>query len=421
VTILEGIAGEAAALAGVKVVAVWSADEATRTLTVAAVSGEDAGSLSLATLPYGLGGVGWVAANREAIQVADALTDSRFVGRDWRRSHGLSSFLGLPLVVRDRLQGVLALDGPGPITLTAAQRDQLAELTRQAATLLDDADRQEEVRRQEAALAASRGEVAARVREMSALIAVAGVLGTTTDLPESLRLICRELARLTAADTVGAYLLDRQRSEVYPVAGYHVPEAVRTGLMGARLPLGETRFADTLFEERRLVWSDDAPHEARFANSFFSRFPHRSCVLIPLVAKASVSGVLHLIWWTQARRLSASEEALLQAIGQQAGVLLDNARLLAAERRAEALRAVASLANAAAHEINNPLTVIVGNLTMLARAGALEPHRLERALEAAARIQDIVRRMSRVTRLENMETAGSLPPMLDLLRSSEGE
>jgi len=77
--------------------------------------------------------------------------------------------------------------GPASITLTAAQRDQLADLTRRAATLLDDAHRQEEVRRQEAALAASRAEVAARVRKMSTLIAVARVLGTTTGLPESLR------------------------------------------------------------------------------------------------------------------------------------------------------------------------------------------------------------------------------------------
>ena len=38
-----------------------------------------------------------------------------------------------------------------------------------------------------------------------------------------------------------------------------------------------------------------------------------------------------------------------------------------AERRAETLRAVAQLANAAAHEINNPLAVIVGRLELLRR------------------------------------------------------
>jgi GAF domain-containing protein len=419
-TSLEALARDVAACAGVKVAAVWVADEAARTLAVAAAAGDDAGSLPLVTLAYSLGGVGWVAANRQALEVADVFTDPRFVGLDWRQIHGLSSFFGLPLVIQDRLHGVLALDGPAPITLTAAQRDQLADLATRAATLLDDAHRQEEARRQEAALAASHAEVAARVREMSALITVAGVLGTTTDLPEGLRLICREVARLTAADTAAAYLLDRQRNEAFPVAGYRIPEEVRKGLAGARMPLGDTRFADTLFAERRVVWSDDAPHDPRFANSFFLRFPHRSCVLIPLVAKTNVSGVVHLVWWTQARPLSVSEAALLQAIGQQAGVLLDNARLFEAERRAEALRAATSLANAAAHEINNPLSIIVGNLQMLERASGPDPsRRIARALDAAARIEEIVRRMSHITRLENVEDRGHLPPMLDLRRSSD--
>ena len=41
-------------------------------------------------------------------------------------------------------------------------------------------------------------------------------------------------------------------------------------------------------------------------------------------------------------------------------------RLQTAEREAESLRAVTRLANAAAHEINNPLTVVGGNIHLLA-------------------------------------------------------
>ncbi len=41
-------------------------------------------------------------------------------------------------------------------------------------------------------------------------------------------------------------------------------------------------------------------------------------------------------------------------------------RRAAVEREAESLRAVAKLANAAAHEINNPLTVVGGNIHLLA-------------------------------------------------------
>jgi len=48
---------------------------------------------------------------------------------------------------------------------------------------------------------------------------------------EALRLVCRELARLTGADTVGAYLLNRDSDELRPVAGYHVPRSA-LGVLG---------------------------------------------------------------------------------------------------------------------------------------------------------------------------------------------
>ena len=55
---------------------------------------------------------------------------------------------------------------------------------------------------------AAREALEARLRETSGLLGVARVVGSATDLPEGLRLICHELARLTGADTASAHLLD---------------------------------------------------------------------------------------------------------------------------------------------------------------------------------------------------------------------
>jgi PAS domain S-box-containing protein len=90
-----------------------------------------------------------------------------------------------------------------------------------------------------------------------------------------------------------------------------------------------------------------------------------------------------------------------------------------AERRAETLRAVAKLANAAAHEINNPLAVIVGRLELLRRdlpadlQGKLVP-----IVDASKQIAGIIAHMGRLTRLQTLD---DLPasPMLDLRRSSD--
>jgi PAS domain S-box-containing protein len=86
----------------------------------------------------------------------------------------------------------------------------------------------------------------------------------------------------------------------------------------------------------------------------------------------------------------------------------------------DTLRYVASLAAAAAHEINNPLMVIIGNAELLAdKVGTQGRGQIDEILKALSRIQEIVMRMERVTRIELAEEAPYLPEMLDLIRSSE--
>jgi two-component system sporulation sensor kinase B len=115
------------------------------------------------------------------------------------------------------------------------------------------------------------------------------------------------------------------------------------------------------------------------------------------------------------------------AVGLGVGALLFND--VAAGRAAEAarrdaaqLRAVTSLARAAAHEINNPLTVVLGGLVMVNRGvtpDTEEARWLANAKHAAEDIRDIVKRMNRITSIEEVPSAGSLPDMLDIRKSSE--
>jgi PAS domain S-box-containing protein len=94
----------------------------------------------------------------------------------------------------------------------------------------------------------------------------------------------------------------------------------------------------------------------------------------------------------------------------------------AAQQEAIQLRAIALLAGATAHEINNPLAVIVGSIDLLARHTGLGPHEqkwINHALAAAARVKDIVLRMTHITRIENVPDQEDLPPMLDIRKSSE--
>jgi PAS domain S-box-containing protein len=87
----------------------------------------------------------------------------------------------------------------------------------------------------------------------------------------------------------------------------------------------------------------------------------------------------------------------------------------------DTLRTVAGLAMAAAHEINNPLAVVLAQTELLAREARTPRQRrqLELSLAAIERIRAILIRMGHITRLEHAAPSPNLPDMLDLGRSSD--
>ncbi len=104
------------------------------------------------------------------------------------------------------------------------------------------------------------------------------------------------------------------------------------------------------------------------------------------------------------------------AIGRD---ITEKKRADAALREAATLRSVTSLAVAAAHEINNPLTVVSGELQLFAReVGARWAGRIAAMLEALERIREVVLRMNQITRVVPAERQRYLPEMLDLGKSS---
>ncbi len=104
--------------------------------------------------------------------------------------------------------------------------------------------------------------------------------------------------------------------------------------------------------------------------------------------------------------------------------ITDRRRAEEAQRESAALRLVAHLANAAGHEINNPLTTVIGRLDMLlARLPADSGERdlAQKARAASDRIRDIVQRMRSITRFEYLiDPDRELPPILDIRKSSAG-
>jgi PAS domain S-box-containing protein len=373
------------------------------------------------------------------------------------------------------------------------------------------------------------------------LVAIAGILTSDADLAESLRRVCRELARFSGADTVSVHLLDADGRSLVPTAAYRVPKEILPALVAERLPLDEQGFRERVYAEGDVAWSDDVQGDDRFAFPLFRRFPHQSGAIIPLLLDTGVAGSFYLVWWHERRRFDEPDLVRLRAVGRLVALLLRNAALLRAsvaaeeryrslfehvpvgvlrttpegaileanpamvamlgypdlpalqavrtpslywnpedrdrfrrairgagvvrnldialrrhdgaqiwvrmntrsvehgveiqyegvlqdvsdlrraeeaERQAAGLLSVMRLANAAAHEINNPLSVVLGRLEMLRRGAADDAtvRQFDQAMEAARRVAEIVAYMGRIARLETNDTAGS--PMLDIRKSA---
>jgi response regulator RpfG family c-di-GMP phosphodiesterase len=95
----------------------------------------------------------------------------------------------------------------------------------------------------------------------------------------------------------------------------------------------------------------------------------------------------------------------------------------AARREMSELRAITLLAGGVAHEVSNPLAVIMGQLELLLAThlpkGGIMARRLEQALEAGEQIKAIVAQMMKITRIETAPTDDGLPPVLDIRKSSD--
>jgi len=152
---------------------------------------------------------------------------------------------------------------------------------------------------------------------------------------------------------------------------------------------------------------------------------------------ATLAGAVFAVTWLSFLILGARGLALFQpvafpllvlsVVGIGCGAYLfrdvvESQATEAARREAAELRAVTLLARAASHEINNPLTIVVGGLTLVGKrlgADSEEGQWIARATEGAGRIKDIVARMNNITQVAETPVRGYLPPMLDIKKSSE--
>jgi signal transduction histidine kinase/CheY-like chemotaxis protein len=145
--VLDEIARAAVTLCNAPLATFWLADEVERVLVRRALHGPPEIRARLPSqLAFGQGGVGGVAEQRQARLNVSVEGNTQIVAREALLAHGIRTFSGLPVMLGNRLLGVLAVSGRGRRPLGEADEALLQALVGQAAVAIENARLYEDAR-----------------------------------------------------------------------------------------------------------------------------------------------------------------------------------------------------------------------------------------------------------------------------------
>jgi len=347
----------------------------------------------------GEGAVGRIMEHLTPLQIPDLQVDPRFRERAWAQAEGLLSFVGVPLMLDDVPIGVLLCWTRQRREFTADDVTLAQALATSAAVGIRNARLHEETQ--------------LRLRHTETLVAVSQAVGATLDLSEVLRRATREMVRALGGDTGVAWLVTPGTEQLVPLVGYHVPKDLVAKAPSLALRR-DTPFFERLRAHGTLAASDSASGEWNDM-PMAGLIDHKSILIQPMFWKGQVMGGFTVLWSRDRHRFSSDEMRLAEGIALQGALAVENSRLfegvkeqMAELKRTQAqlvqstkLAAIGELAANIAHEINNPLTTVLGFASFLAeRMPPTDPMREELGLiqEEASRARDIVRDLLQFSR-----------------------
>ncbi|HEX8200024.1 MAG TPA: GAF domain-containing protein, partial [Isosphaeraceae bacterium] len=297
-------------------VRIWTSDDANQVLELQAsagmythIDGEHA------RIPVGTAKIGQIAQERRPHLSHAVVGDARVHDQDWARREGMVAFAGYPLVVEDRLVGVLA--GFARHDLSDAALRMLGSVANEIAVGI-------ERKRAE-------GRLAEQTRIAETLHRIGGLVAAELDLKRLVQVVTDEATRLTDAQ-FGAFFYNiiDLRGEAYTL--YTISGVPREAFARFPMPRNTDLFGPT-FRNEGIVRLDDVTRDPRYGrNAPYQGMPEghlpvRSYLAVPVVSRSG--GVLGGLFFGHAEVgvFSESDERIVAGIAAQAAVAIDNARL----------------------------------------------------------------------------------------------
>lgn len=357
-------------------------------------------------IPVGEGFAGRIVAERRPLVVED-LNTAHLVSPVLREK-GIGSLLGVPLLVDDRVIGVVHVGMLCLRHFVEADSQLLQLISDRVASLLDRSRlyAQEREARTRAEAAQQRLTFLAR-----ASVALAETLDYEATFGVMAGLAVPEFADWCRIDALAEDGSIRRVAEA--PAGAQENE-VALELWGDYPPLaGElSGIASTLSSGRATLWSElhgsAVGAFARDASSLelLGRAGLRSVMIVPLIARGRVLAAVTFAADKSRRRYDEEDLAMAEEFARRCALGLDNARLY--EEAKKAVKAREDFISIAAHELKSPITSLRGfaqvTLRRMANQGEVEPDKLRRALEVvdqqSTKLARLINQLLDISRLD---------------------
>ena len=286
-------------------------DAAKEVLTLRAADESSAGMTGKIRLKLGEGITGWVAKERKPVAVSkNAYKDHRFKFFPEMNEGEYESILSVPLVTRGDILGVINVRTRRPREYTKSQVQLLSGIANQVAGVIERSRRFRQLERQ--------------ASQLTTLSEVSQAITSNMYLDELLHLFVTMTARTMGYKICTVMLIDAEKGELVIKATQSDNKEYKKK---PNLKIGESVSGRAAAEKQIITVSDvQKTGDYRFPD-IAQKAGVRSIASIPLMIKGEILGVLNC-YTEKVHHFSQEELVVLQALGTQAALAIDHAKLM---------------------------------------------------------------------------------------------